>query len=75
MCTKSPTWGKHLDIEDLTNIRNVTSWDSGGGILLDLIELRDGRVLAISEDVIVLYGDMDDLVSGDASKYRPSIPL
>jgi len=54
-------------------IKNVTTWDSGGGMELDVIELEDGQILAISEDVIVLYDDIDDLESGDSSKKRPSI--
>jgi hypothetical protein len=42
---------------------------------LDLIELKDGRVLAISDEIIVLYKSMEDVVTGDASEERPSIFL
>jgi hypothetical protein len=43
--------------------------------MLDLIELRDGRVLAISDEVIVLYRNMEDLTTGDAKEERPSLLL
>ena len=64
-----------MNTENLNCIKNVSSWDSGGGMELDLIELSDGRVLAVSEDVIVLYSDIEDLQAGDASKERPHITL
>lgn len=56
-------------------IKNVSTWDSGGGIELELIELADGRVLCISDEVVVLYKDMEDLVAGDAAVIRPHIDL
>lgn len=36
-------------------IRAVSTWESGGGIELDLIELADGRVLAVSDESVMLY--------------------
>lgn len=56
-------------------IKSVSTWDSGGGIELDLIELADGRVLCISDEAIVLYKDMEDLETGDAGAERPHINL
>lgn len=56
-------------------IKNVSTWDSGGGIELDLIEFVDGRVLCISDETVVLYKDMEDLEAGDASVKRPHIDL
>lgn len=56
-------------------IKGVSTWDSGGGIELDLIELVDGRVLCISDEAVVLYKNMDDLEAGDASAKRPHINL
>jgi len=48
-------------------VRTVSSWDSGGGILLDIVELADGRVLGISEDSVVLYDSIEDLQQGSSS--------
>ena len=45
---------------------------TGGGIVLDIIELKDGRGLAISDEVVVLYSDMDDLMQGET---RTRVPL
>lgn len=56
-------------------IKSVSTWDSGGGIELDLIELTDGRVLCVSDEAVVLYKDMDDLEAGNASTGRPHIDL
>jgi len=60
---------------DLEHVRNVSSWDSGGGVVLDLIELKDGRVLGISDEVVILYKNMEDLMTGAASALRPMLPL
>lgn len=56
-------------------IKSVATWDSGGGIEIDIIELNDGRVLGISDEAVILYENMEDLVSGDASAKRPCIFL
>ena len=56
----------------LMYINSVSTWDSGGGIELDVIELRDGRVLAISDEVVVLcFTAMEDLETGAAG--RPAV--
>lgn len=56
-------------------IKGITTWDSGGGVELDLIELADGRVLCVSDEAVVLYKSMDDLEAGDAGIERPHIDL
>lgn len=56
-------------------IKRVSTWDSGGGIELDLIELADGRILCISDEAVVLYKDTEDLEAGNASISRPHIDL
>jgi len=63
-----------LNIQNLVFIKNVSAWNSGGGIELDVIELRGGRLLAISDEVVVLYSDMGDLETGGESN-RKSIAL
>jgi hypothetical protein len=59
---------------DTEFVENVSSWDSGGGTILDVVTLKNGKVIAISGEVVVLYDSMEDLVSGD-SHDRPSIVL
>lgn len=58
----------------LEHIAGVSTWNSGGGQLLDLITLRDGRVLVISEDAVVLYKNMAEVEEG-AAEERPTIFL
>lgn len=58
----------------LEHVAEMSAWDSGGGQLLDLITLRDGRVLVISEDAIVLYNNMAEVEEGVADE-RPTIFL
>lgn len=53
-------------MDKLEHITDVSTWDSGGGQLLDLLILKDGRVLVVSEDAIVLYASMEDLEKGEA---------
>ncbi|MDB4517058.1 hypothetical protein N9089_05605 [Crocinitomicaceae bacterium] len=56
---------------NLVYINSVSTRDSSGGLELDVIELRDGRVLAISDEVVVLYSGMDDLVEGNPVTREP----
>lgn len=63
-----------MNSDELGFVADMSIWDSGGGLELDLITLKDGRVLAISDDVVVLYESMDDLVAGEA-KERPMLAL
>ena len=59
---------------ELEHINEVSTWDSGGGMVLDILTFKDGRVLAISEDSIVLYDNYEDLEAGEA-KERQTIFL
>jgi hypothetical protein len=52
------------DKPDFEHIREVSSWNSGGGVLLDLVTLRDGQLLVVSDYAVVLYQNMNDLEEG-----------
>lgn len=58
-------------MDELEQVDSVEAWDSGGGVILDLVRLKDGTILAISDELVVLYADDDDLTEGDP-KPRPS---
>lgn len=58
----------------LEHIESATTWDSGGGQVLDVLTLKDGRVLVVSEDAVVLYETMVAVEAGEA-KERPAIYL
>lgn len=55
-------------------VKAVSSWDSGGGQVLDLVALDDGTVLGITEDSIVIYQDMEAVETGEPLPDRPFIP-
>lgn len=56
-------------------IRGFTSWDSGGGITIDIVELADGRVLGVTDDSVLLYRDMAALENGEVMTDAGAIVL
>jgi len=56
-------------------IKSISSWDSGGGIVIDIVELKDGRVLGITDESVVLYPSMDALEEGEADDAAGVIAL
>ena len=42
------------------HLRNVNTWDSGGGVELDILELDDGTVLVVADDTVAFYRSMDE---------------
>ena len=44
----------------LDNIKRVFCENTGGGTMVDFIELNDGRILGINEDFVVLYSSLDE---------------
>lgn len=59
---------------ELEHIKDATTWDSGGGQILDLLTLKDGRVLVVSEDAVTLYDSIEALESGETTEV-PTIYL
>lgn len=59
-------------MDKLEFVKSTSTWDSGGGILLDLVYLKDGTILAISGEAIVLYVNQEDLEGGEDGE-RPCI--
>lgn len=45
-------------------IESVYPEDTGGGTIVDIIQLKDGRILGISEECVVLYPSMDAFYDG-----------
>jgi hypothetical protein len=58
-------------MEPSEQVESVTAWQSGGGIVLDLVRLKDGSILAISDESVVLYANEEELMAGDAVE-RPT---
>ncbi|MBD9363772.1 hypothetical protein [Methylomonas fluvii] len=60
---------------DTEYVKSVSSWDSGGGILVDIVELKSGRVLGITDESVVLYPSMAALEEGEADEAAGMIVL
>ena len=61
---------------DSTYIEKIETWGSGG-CMLDVITLRDGRILLIAEEAVVLYPDLATFEaaasSGQELRAKPSV--
>ena len=49
----------------MRHIKNVFSEHTGGGIVIDFVELENGQVLGIGEGLICLYKNMDEFYNGE----------
>ena len=49
-----------MNLENFEYIKDYRSEDAGGGFICDVLTLEDGKVLVISEEVIVLYPSLED---------------
>ena len=47
------------------------TWNSGGEIWLVVFDRSDGKVLALSEEVVCEYQNMDELQGGSAAFVMP----
>ena len=47
------------------HIEKVETWNSGGNIMLDIVTLKDGTVIVISDDLIVQYPTLGVFLDGD----------
>ncbi len=60
---------------DTEHVKSVSSWDSGGGVVVDIVELKDGRVLGVTDESVVLYPSMEALEEGEADDVAGIIVL
>lgn len=51
-------------MKDANFIKKMWSEQTGGGIMIDFIELNNGQVIAISEDATGVYSSMKDFEDG-----------
>ena len=42
------------------HLRNVDTWNSGGGVELDILELDDGTTLVVGDETVSFYRSLDD---------------
>ena len=55
------------DARAIAGILGGEVWNSGGDIYLVVLERADGRVVAISDDVVCEYANRDELETGQPS--------
>lgn len=49
-----------------TYITKIETVNTGGGCMVDLLTLSDGRVIGINDECVALYESMDTFDSGDS---------
>ena len=54
-------------MSDSSHIHSIETWDSGGGIELEVVELVDGLTFVITDEVVTVYPSADDFWE-DANK-------
>ena len=47
-------------MSDASHIHSIETWDSGGGIELEIIELDGGPTFVVSDEVVTVYRSADD---------------
>jgi hypothetical protein len=55
-------------------IAQITSENTGGGCIVDFVHLKDGRILGINDEYMVLYDSMDEFWNATAQN-KPTIEL
>jgi hypothetical protein len=64
-----------MQIEGLAFVTAIHSITLPDGDLVDVIELGDGRVIAIDGERAVLHDGLDTVTTGIPNAQQPSIPL
>lgn len=59
----------------LTYIDSMETYDSGGHCMIDFVHLKDGKVLGINDECIVLYPSMEAFETHDGTEQLPCINL
>ena len=42
------------------HLRHVDTWNSGGGVELDILQLDDGTALVVGDETVSFYRSLDD---------------
>jgi len=48
---------------DLSHIREMQTWNSGGDVMLDIIELTNGLTIVVGEETVSVYKSPEDFWS------------
>ena len=61
-------------LKDLCFIKETYTQHTGGGCMVDFVELKNGKVLGISDELVVLYDSFEDF-DNDIGEDRQHINL
>ena len=45
---------------DSAHVRSIDTWNSGGGVELDIIELDGGTTLVVADETVAVYASMEE---------------
>jgi hypothetical protein len=49
-------------------ITKQETWNTGGGCMVDVLTLKNGQVLCLSDEYAGLYNSIDDMLEDDGTK-------
>lgn len=64
-----------IDCFKMGFIDSIHTENTGGGWMVDFVVLKDGRVLGIDDEYVVLYKSMEDFYEYHENKNNPYIKL
>lgn len=50
-------------VSDLSHVRDMQTWNSGGDVMLDVIELSGGLTVVVGEETVSVYRTAQDFWS------------
>jgi hypothetical protein len=50
-------------------IESIETWNSGGNVMLDIIKLKSGKILVLSDEVVCKYNSIGEFM-GDEGEYH-----
>ncbi len=64
-------------MDDLTYVKDAFTEQTGGGCMVDYIELKNGRVIGITDECVALYPSLKETSGGEDMEhfYIPQLPV
>ena len=67
----APTLAEFYTLKGSNNMYHITkqeTYNTGGGCMVDILHLSNGKILAISDEYVGLYNSVDDMLEDDGTK-------
>ena len=59
---------------DAAHIRSIDTWNSGGGVELDIVELDGGTTLVVADETVAVYTSIDEFWAETETVTRATEP-